>query len=223
METRYPCHRILVLVAGTPDDSVDQLIARLGLRGVGRVLRDRRVDEAQRGHDFAGLVLDESRRMMLGRRPGKVALCLAGGGTTGLYFELGALKCLADCMSPGALNRLDLYFGISAGAIGSSLLASGYSIDEVMAAFAGWPGGRLPHTNLSLLHLRHLNLRDNQRRLLAAVKELARRVLDTLGRRELPSLASWFFEYSDLVGPPFHADGIESALRRVFDLPGADQ
>jgi hypothetical protein len=52
---------------------------------------------------------------------------------------MGALKCLADCLPPGALNAFDMYFGISAGAVLTGILANGYSIDEFMASIAG-PG-----------------------------------------------------------------------------------
>ena len=55
--------------------------------------------------------------MTLHQPAGEVALCASGGGITGLYFELGALKCFEDCCSPGTLNALDLYFGISAGGV----------------------------------------------------------------------------------------------------------
>ena len=75
--------------------------------------------------------------MTLHRHTGDVALCASGGGITGLYFELGALKCFEDCCSPGTLNDLDLYFGISAGGVVTGMLANGYTRQRVH----GGPGG----------------------------------------------------------------------------------
>ena len=39
------------------------------------------------------------------RHGGKGRSALSGGGITGLYFELGALKCFEDCCSPRARSR----------------------------------------------------------------------------------------------------------------------
>ena len=56
--------------------------------------------------EMAASVLREIASMTLRRRVGDMALCASGGGITGFYFEMGALKCLEDCCSPGALNEL---------------------------------------------------------------------------------------------------------------------
>ena len=85
------------------------------------------------------------------RAGGKTALCLSGGGITGLYFELGALKCFEDCCVPGALNDIDLYFGISAGGVVAGMLANGFGVSEFMAGIAGHRGGRIPPLTLNLL------------------------------------------------------------------------
>jgi predicted acylesterase/phospholipase RssA len=225
VEVRYPFHRILVLVAGE-DDAGDQLVARFGARGVGRILRDPRPPGAApeagdpRRRAFARLFLDEMRRMTTERCPGKVALNLAGGGITGIYFEQGALKCLADCLPPGALNRFDLYFGISAGAIVGGMLANGYSIDELMAAIAGCEGGRVPPLNLSLFKLAHLNIADALHRLRVAGRHLAARVLAALPGSRREALESLFLDFGDLVPPPFRGDAFEAILRAAFSAPG---
>ena len=41
------------------------------------------------------------------------------------------------------MNSFDMYFGISAGAVVTGVIAMGYSVDEFMAALAGVPGGRI--------------------------------------------------------------------------------
>jgi NTE family protein len=217
VEERFGFHRILVLVSGPDGDRVDRLIAALGARGVGRVLR-----LPSGGHEsFGRLVLDEAIRMMFHHRVGRRALCLAGGGITGIYFELGALKCLDDCLPSGGVNAFDMYFGISAGAVVAGILANGFSVDEFMAAIAGVEGGRMAPMNLSLLRLGHLDLRDVGRRIGRAWQQTGTALWYVLRGRSRLSLGALFPNFSDWVGPPFKSDGFEELLRRLFTSPGA--
>lgn len=228
VELRYGFHRILVLVSGPDSLEVDDLIASLGARGVGRVMRDTAhchldptCPRLPHHSHFGKLALDEMLRMIHGRRRGSRALCLAGGGITGIYFELGALKCLEDCLGAGAVNSFDLYYGISAGAVVGGFLANGYSPTEVMAGIAGDKGGRIPPFSLSLLRASHLNLAgvvDPALHLLRGAATAALRAV--LGERK-GSLETLFLEYTDLLVAPFSASGFESMLRRVFSVNGA--
>src|SRR5262249_8061289 len=59
------------------------------------------------------------------RSRGKIALCLAGGGIEGLFYELGALRALSYFLPEASLCDVDIHCGISAGAILSSFVASG--------------------------------------------------------------------------------------------------
>ncbi len=227
VELRYGFHRILVLVSGPDATDVDDLIRTLGARGVGRVLRD----TAHCVHDrscgrlphpvaFGKVVLDEVLRTTLERHPGKSALCASGGGITGIYFEMGALKCLDDCLPPGALESLDMYFGISAGAVVTSILANGYTMDEFLAGIAGHEAGRIHPTSLSLLRLSHL---DPQVLLSPArniVRGVASAVTAAVKGRVPVSLESILLEYTDLLSAPFKAAGFEEILRNLFDRPG---
>ncbi|MBK6849800.1 MAG: hypothetical protein IPG96_20455 [Proteobacteria bacterium] len=70
---------------------------------------------------------------------------------------MGALKCLDDCLGGQGVNDFDLYFGISAGAVVTGLMAAGYSIDEFMASVAGVEGGRLEPIDMRLFRLSHLD------------------------------------------------------------------
>lgn len=227
IERRYGFHRIFALVSGPDPIEVDRQIATLGAVGVRHVMRDPstchhdpscpRLPEAAA---FSRQVLREMKEVCLHRQPGKIALCVSGGGITGLYFELGVLKCLEDCLPPGTLNRLDLYFGISAGSVLSGILANGFSVTEFMAAIDGAGEGRIEPLDLNLLGLSHLDLRG-----LAAplrqVFSLASRGAAELLRGRLPfSLESLIFEYGDLFHAPFRTDGFGNLLRRAFSRPG---
>jgi NTE family protein len=223
LETRYGFHRIMVLVSGPSGDQVDRLITELGARGVGTVLRtshDPAAPTAREDADFAGRALEQALDLILHPRTRQRALCAAGGGITGIFFELGALKCLDDCMSGNAVNTFDMYFGISAGAVVVGLLAVGYSVDEIMAALVGAEGGRIPPFSLQLLRLEHLNYQDFGRRLRYAARAGWTSFWSALRRRRPPALDSLLFEYSDVIGPPFHAKAFERQLHDLLTVPG---
>ncbi len=228
VELRYGFHRVLALLSGPDPVRVDELIRRLGARGVGRVLRDptvcvhdRRCPRLPTAAGLGRLVAGEIVRMTTARKVGSRALCASGGGITGLYFEMGALKCLADCLPPGALNAFDMYFGISAGAVITGILANGYSVDEFMASIAGEGCERIPPVDLSLLKVSHVNLASLAAPVERALRGLAASLADLVRGRVSPSLSALFLDYSDLVAAPFRADGYEAMLRYLFARPGA--
>lgn len=228
VELRYGFHRILALISGRDSTQVDDLIRRLGSRGIGHVLRDPSVCHLDAGcsrlpapSDFGRLVINELLQMTTARKKGSLALCASGGGITGLYFEMGALKCLSDCLPPGATNAFDMYFGISAGAVLSGILANGYSMDEFMGAIAGHPSDRVPRVDLSLLKVAHVNLASLAMPFENALRGFAATLTDVLRRKANPSFSSLFLDYSDLLSAPFQADGYEAMLRFLFTRPGA--
>ena len=223
IERRYGFHRILAIVSGVDSKDIDERIVKLGARGVGRVLRDESecpmhmpCKQLPSKPEMAASVLREIASMTLHRRVGDVALCASGGGITGLYFEMGALKCLEDCCSPGALNEFDSYFGISAGGVVSGMLANGYTISEFMGAVAGERQGRIPPFDMNLLDSSHIDIHG----LTAPFRQLARiarHAITELLRGRLPfSFESLIFEYGDLFHPPFNAEGFEALLRSAF-------
>lgn len=216
VEARYGFHRIIALVSGDDAQAVDRLTVELGRRGIGTVLREY-PDEPEGA--FALVVVMEVIRQLAKRIPGKTAVAASGGGVTGIYFELGALKCLDDCMTPG-VNQLDMFFGISAGAVVTSMLVQGYSPDEIMAAIAGHGGGRVPRLDLRLLRLGHLNFPDLGRRMWAATDVLWRALYDVAWHRSLPSANDLFLDYTSLVGPPLRSDGFERVLSELFSRAG---
>lgn len=68
-------------------------------------------------------------------RGGKIAICLAGGGTEGLLYELGVL-CAIERFLPGySVADVDIICGISAGSILGGLLANGLSPEEIRVGF----------------------------------------------------------------------------------------
>ena len=224
VEQRYGFHRIVALVSGPDPSRLDDLIIELGATGVRHVLRQEfRRDAPAWSSDppFAERVLRYAVDLTVSRRIGKSAICASGGGITGIYFEMGALKCLDDCLTNCKVNDFDMLFGISAGAVVTSLLAVGYTTDELMAAIAGVPGGRVPPLSLSLLRLSHFNHEDMRWRLKSAARTGARAFWETLRGGGEETAEKLFFEYTSLVGAPFHSSEFEVMLRRLLLLSGS--
>lgn len=61
----------------------------------------------------------------------KVALVLAGGGVTGVAFEVGVLRAINEVWLNRSVNTFDMYVGTSAGAFTASLLASGIPLNTL--------------------------------------------------------------------------------------------
>ena len=68
---------------------------------------------------------------MTTRSPGRIALCLAGGGIEGLLYEVGVLRAIDHFLEDRKLVDLDMFFGISAGAVLGALLANGLTPHEI--------------------------------------------------------------------------------------------
>ena len=57
----------------------------------------------------------------------KIGLACAGGGIEGCIYEVGALCALDEAIEGLEVHRLDVYVGVSAGAIVAAYLANGIS------------------------------------------------------------------------------------------------
>ena len=71
------------------------------------------------------------------KRNPRVALVLAGGAVSGGAFKVGGLKALDDFLVERKITDMDLYVGLSAGAILGSSLAAGITPDEMMKVLDG--------------------------------------------------------------------------------------
>jgi predicted acylesterase/phospholipase RssA len=76
--------------------------------------------------------------------PGKSALCLAGGGIEGFYYEMGALRALDAHIVGQSLTEFDVFSGISAGAILGAFLANGVRPHEMSDALNKRPSRIAP-------------------------------------------------------------------------------
>jgi predicted acylesterase/phospholipase RssA len=195
----------------------------MGRQDVGACLRDRSLSahieaehRAEVRADFARAVWGFCRRTLAVRRSGKRAIALAPGGISGIYHELGVLKCLNDAFDCG-IHDFDVYAGISAGAVVASCLANGIHIDEQIAKI-----GALDRRWGYQLRLgwRHLNLTEVPKRLLLAQKEVVKYVLRALMREDDFSVASMIGTWAYLLGPVFDNRQFEEAMRALLTRPG---
>ncbi len=90
--------------------------------------------------------IDSACRTVRPSEPGRVALCLAGGGIEGMIYEMGALRALDAHLVGKSVTDFDIYSGISAGAIIGAFLANGIDPEELTNALHGKPSRVSPIT-----------------------------------------------------------------------------
>lgn len=78
------------------------------------------------------LIWQSTESVLRRRRGGRIALCLAGGGIDGLFYELGVLRALQHFMPEFAMHQVDIICGISGGAMIGAFLANGLSTEEIV-------------------------------------------------------------------------------------------
>jgi NTE family protein len=223
-ERRYPFRRVVVLVGDADEERVDRLIFAMGQRHVGACLRDFSLSLNRTGETAVGAARGRfveafwrfCHEVLLERKRGTTAINTAGGGISGIYYELGVLKCLHDAIDRD-IRDFDLFYGISGGAVVAGFLANGYSIDEILlnlgAVDTDWPY-RLR------LSWRHLNVGEVPKRVLLAQKELLRYLGRTVRRTDDLSVASILGTSGVAFGPLFDNRPFEAYLRYLFTRPG---
>ena len=75
--------------------------------------------------------------------PPRVGLAMAGGVVEGGFYEVGVLCALEEAVAGLAVNALDMYVGVSSGALLCSLLANGVSPRTLSRAIVGQAGPSL--------------------------------------------------------------------------------
>jgi NTE family protein len=222
-ERRYPFRRIVVLVGDADEARADRLIFTMGEKHVGACLRDPSLSERCGGERpeaesdrFVEAFWALCNRLLVERRHGGTAINLAGGGISGIYYELGVLKCLSDALDAD-LGEFDAYYGISAGALVAAGLANGYSVDDLLHKLGridrAWPY-RLQ------LGLRHLNVGELPRRLLLLQRELSRYVMRMVKGEDELSVTSILGAWGVGLGPLFDSEEFEAAMRKLLTSPG---
>lgn len=74
-----------------------------------------------------------------GSRHPTIALAIAGGGPLGAIYELGALQALDESIDGAHMHDLDIYVGVSSGAILSANLANRITTSQMARVFMSTP------------------------------------------------------------------------------------
>ncbi len=116
-------------------------------------------------------VLESAYRIARPDDPGKIAICLAGGGIEGMFYELGVLRALNAHLKNKSITDFDIFSGISAGAVLCAFLANGVEPSEIADALHGRDSRIAPVTRSILFDP---NLGEVARRLIGAVADIMR-------------------------------------------------
>jgi len=85
------------------------------------------------------LKLTPARSPRQGSRHPTIALAIAGGGPLGAIYELGALQALDEAIDGVHMHDLDIYVGVSSGAVLSANLANRITISQMARVFMSTP------------------------------------------------------------------------------------
>jgi NTE family protein len=116
-------------------------------------------------------ILAAAYRVARPKEPGKIALCLAGGGIEGMFYEIGVLRALDAALDGRAVSEFDIFSGISAGAVIAAFLANGVRPAEIADALHGHESRIAPVTRAMLFDP---NLGEVARRVGGAVADMMR-------------------------------------------------
>lgn len=144
--------------------------------------------------------------MLRKRQGGQVALCLAGGGIEGLFYELGVLRGLQHFLPDFQVQDVDIICGISAGALLGGFLANGVGPADVAR---GIQFGNDRVDRIDRLTIFDPNVRELVQRFGSSAASLA------TGRRSL--LQSLFHLLPTGV---FAGEGLLRYLEKQFSRPG---
>ena len=215
--------RVAVCVGDADGEVAEELVFTMGQHHVGACYRDRSLAPVRVGDAKIAAkdrLVEQLWRFcnlsLVAAESGKKAVCLAGGGLSGIYYELGVLKCLNDACSGVDVRDVELFFGNSSGAVVASFLANGVSVDELIRNV-----GDLDRTWPYKLEVRwrDLNVGEVPRRLSFLHRNVREQLQQAIrGKRDF-SIASLIGNYGVLFGPMLDNVDIERMLRHEFTRP----
>lgn len=148
----------------------------------------------------------------------RIGLAAAGGGPLGAIYELGALQALDESIDGLALHHLDVYVGVSAGALLAASLANQMSTAQMCRIFMGRADAEFTFKPESFLRPAYREYLRQLRRAPAVTLH----TLSTLLQNPLHFGSSELFEaFSKLIPTGlFDNATIAQFIERVFDVPG---
>jgi NTE family protein len=156
--------------------------------------------------------------MVAARKKDKTALVLAGGGLTGVAYEVGALRALDHILTNRTVNEFDIYVGTSAGAVVSAALASGMPPIVLAGLLAGTVPG---FTRLSRMQVYRPNIGEALARLLQAPQLLRQAAQEYWRFRDRLPISEALLNLSPLLPSGiFSNSGVEAYVRETLESAG---
>ncbi len=148
----------------------------------------------------------------------KVALVLAGGGIMGVVYEIGALRAINDMLVDLTVNDFDIYVGTSAGALVTSLIASGFTPHEIMQ----FMDNRHPEIGgVRVNDVFHANLQDYARRLINLPHTLFALGYNSFTRRGDIAISDILWEFTEILPSGLYdGNALERFVRKILEMHG---
>jgi NTE family protein len=142
----------------------------------------------------------------------KTALVLAGGGLTGVMYEIGALRAMNDLLVDVSVNDFDMYVGTSAGALVASGLANGIRPERMMQAL---------DSSVMQRDIMRINTGEIMRRSLGLPKKTVEAWLHYLQNRKDMTLFDMLWFMLDGLPSAFYDSGaIDTYLNKIIPALG---
>jgi predicted acylesterase/phospholipase RssA len=145
----------------------------------------------------------------------KAALVLAGGGASGAFYEIGALRAIDDLLVDRSIADFDIYVGTSAGALVCTLLVNGFSSYAIMQAISE----RHPELRgMRITDLFDFHLDGLWRRTCNLPRTVAKLAQHTLTHWRDFTLYDVFWELADILpGGIYDTHSLDRYLRTILD------
>lgn len=148
----------------------------------------------------------------------KTGLAIAGGGPVGAIYELGTLRALDESINGLRLHNLDVYVGVSSGALIAAGLANGISTAELCRIFLNKEYASLKFRPESFLQPAYREYFDRAARLPGILTSTLLGLIRNPGQ----SLVSQLFSELGKVVPSgfFDNEALHDFLEQAFELTG---
>lgn len=150
--------------------------------------------------------------------PAKTGLAIAGGGPVGAIYELGSLRALDESIRGLHLHELDVYVGVSSGALIAAGLANRMTTAELCRTFMGQEYARLKFDPADFLHPAYREYLDRAARLPKILTDTLLNMIKHPGQASISQLVSQLGKA--VPSGIFDNETIHDFLERAFKASG---